>query len=583
MWYMAHSDPRGVEMHRTAPFTTLIVIAIFAFGCSDRGSTRTDSGFLPGEDAGRDAYMPLTDGGPDTGPRDGGRTDAPMVDGMVPDAPIGACPDEDIGSATGDAVATGSTASSSDRLSGSCGSSGGADHAMSWTAPADGTYTFDTNGSSFDTVVHLHDATCAGSELDCDDDGGTGLQSQTRATLTSGQTIVIVVDGYSSTSSGTFTLNIYEGVPETEAGACMDMMDNDRDGAIDCADYDCSTETYCVESICNDSVDNDDDGDTDCDDYDCWDDAACIESSCSNTVDDDGDGYVDCDDYDCYDDAACIESICNDSVDNDGDGEIDCADYDCDAETYCHETNCTDSVDNDGDGDTDCADYDCDGDAACVENCTNDTDDDGDGAIDCMDYDCGVADGCEETNCSNGLDDDQDGEVDCDDYDCSSASGCGEAVCTDGRDDDTDGNADCRDSECLCDAACIAAAPTCPSRNIMGMIGAGVATGSTAGRCSYRDSTECTGSFGDGPEYTVRFAAPSAGDYTFDTTGSRFDTTLYVLAGSCTGTELGCDDDGGPGLMSSLTLTLTMGQVVIIVIDGYSSDQGDFVLNITRP
>lgn len=49
---------------------------------------------------------------------------------------------------------------------------------------------------------------------------------------------------------------------------CHDGLDNDKDGAADCADLDCMTE--CAESnFCEDGKDNDNDGKTDCADTDC--------------------------------------------------------------------------------------------------------------------------------------------------------------------------------------------------------------------------------------------------------------------------------------------------------------------------
>lgn len=86
---------------------------------------------------------------------------------------------------------------------------------------------------------------------------------------------------------------------------------------------------------------------------------------------------------------------------------------------------------------------------------------------------------------------------------------------------------------------------------------------------------------GDGaPELVFAWTAPQAGTYTIHTTGSDFDTLLYVRDGSCIGEELGCDDDGGPSTQSSLTLKLAAGQDIVIVADGYSDNSGTVVLTI---
>lgn len=95
------------------------------------------------------------------------------------------------------------------------------------------------------------------------------------------------------------------------------------------------------------------------------------------------------------------------------------------------------------------------------------------------------------------------------------------------------------------------------------------------------DSNEEGSCGGDGaPELVFAWTAPQAGTYTIHTTGSDFDTVLYVRDGSCIGEELGCDDDGGPSTQSSLTLELAAGQNIVIVADGYSANLGTVVLTI---
>jgi hypothetical protein len=116
--------------------------------------------------------------------------------------------DEDLGEATGDAVASGNNSSSDDSVTGTCGSSGGRDDVFLWTAPEDGCYTFDTDGSSYDTVLRLLDG-CEGTELECDDDGASaGLTSRIQQALEEGTTLFVVVDAYSSGSSGDYRLDI---------------------------------------------------------------------------------------------------------------------------------------------------------------------------------------------------------------------------------------------------------------------------------------------------------------------------------------------------------------------------------------
>jgi hypothetical protein len=119
------------------------------------------------------------------------------------------CPQVNLGSTLPVSI-SGSTAGRANALSGaSCGGGGASapDYAYQWTAPSAGTYTIDTFGSSFDTVLYVRNATCGGPELACNDDASGVLQSQVTVTLAAGQTIIIVVDGY-RTNSGTFSLRI---------------------------------------------------------------------------------------------------------------------------------------------------------------------------------------------------------------------------------------------------------------------------------------------------------------------------------------------------------------------------------------
>ena len=206
------------------------------------------------------------------------------------------------------------------------------------------------------------------------------------------------------------------------------------------------------ETICADGVDNDEDGAIDCADSDCADDPICAATAenCVNGADDDGDGAIDCDDSDCAEHPTCVasEDICDDGLDNDEDGVTDCDDSDCDGDPACAEPVediCDDELDNDEDGDIDCDDTDCIDDPFCippVEICDNGADDDDDGDIDCEDSDCADDPICivGDEDCTNGEDDDEDGLTDCEDDDCDLDVAC-EELCN-GEDDDGDGRID---------------------------------------------------------------------------------------------------------------------------------------------
>ncbi|MFM6175821.1 MAG: IPT/TIG domain-containing protein, partial [Sphaerospermopsis kisseleviana] len=76
-----------------------------------------------------------------------------------------------------------------------------------WTAPASGTLTVDTVGSSFDTIlaVYTGNAVNALTRLASDDDSGGSLTSRVSLNVAAGTTYMIAVDGFSS-ATGTINL-----------------------------------------------------------------------------------------------------------------------------------------------------------------------------------------------------------------------------------------------------------------------------------------------------------------------------------------------------------------------------------------
>ncbi len=65
------------------------------------------------------------------------------------------------------------------------------------------------------------------------------------------------------------------------------------------------------------------------------------------------------------------------------------------------------------------------------------------------------------------------------------------------------------------------------------------------------------------------------------TTGSDFDTVLTAYD-DCGGGEIACDDDGGPGLASSITISVTAGEDYFMRVAGFGGATGNVQLNITR-
>ncbi|MCB9521139.1 MAG: DUF4215 domain-containing protein [Myxococcales bacterium] len=123
-----------------------------------------------------------------------------------------ACADLTLGSAVGNAVISGSVVGLTNDYVATCGGTGrGVDRGFLWVAPTTGIYQFDTNGSDYDTVLHVHiaDGTCTGAELVCDDDAGDGTASLLTYSVAAGVSYFIVLDAYTAVlAAGNYVLNI---------------------------------------------------------------------------------------------------------------------------------------------------------------------------------------------------------------------------------------------------------------------------------------------------------------------------------------------------------------------------------------
>jgi hypothetical protein len=116
------------------------------------------------------------------------------------------CPMVDLGSMV-PTVASGNTSTQQNVTSGACGGEQAGEVSYLFTAPAAASYTFTTQGSSYDTLIYLRDGSCFGPELGCDDDGGGDMTSRVQLMLAAGQDVVLFVDGWGS-SVGAYVLRI---------------------------------------------------------------------------------------------------------------------------------------------------------------------------------------------------------------------------------------------------------------------------------------------------------------------------------------------------------------------------------------
>jgi hypothetical protein len=93
------------------------------------------------------------------------------------------------------------------------------------------------------------------------------------------------------------------------------------------------------------------------------------------------------------------------------------------------------------------------------------------------------------------------------------------------------------------------------------------------------------------PEMVFAFTPTVSGTAIFETcgAGTKFDTVMFVQDGACVGGKVvGCNDDfcpiaDGTNRGSYIQLSVTAGHTYTIVVDGYGTASGDFVLTVTPP
>jgi hypothetical protein len=109
-------------------------------------------------------------------------------------------------------------------------------------------------------------------------------------------------------------------------------------------------------------------------------------------------------------------------------------------------------------------------------------------------------------------------------------------------------------------------------------LGSPLTTDSTVGKAN--DHLPSCVPSSNAPDITYTWTAPSAGNYTFSTFGSSFDTVLEIRNNK-TSASLGCNDDSGGTVQSTVVANMSSGQTVLVVIDGYGLQSGSFQLSIT--
>jgi hypothetical protein len=115
--------------------------------------------------------------------------------------------------------------------------------------------------------------------------------------------------------------------------------------------------------------------------------------------------------------------------------------------------------------------------------------------------------------------------------------------------------------------------------NLGSVVANPVATGGTAGGTN--DNRPACSSTSTAPDMAYFWTAPATGTYTFSTVTPRpsFDTVLEVR-NLVTGASLGCNDDSAGTLQSTVSVNMTSGQLVRVIVDGFRAASGAYALSI---
>ncbi|NVB85062.1 MAG: hypothetical protein HOV81_42235 [Kofleriaceae bacterium] len=197
---------------------------------------------------------------------------------------------------------------------------------------------------------------------------------------------------------------------------------------------------------------------------------------------------------------------------------------------------------------------------------------------------------CTPVACIDGNDNDGDGKTDfpndpgCDSVlDNDEADACpgpGCPVCSNGADDDTDTKTDFpTDPSCWAASAPDEAFCTAETNRTL-LVMTPQTTGTTVGATNDFNPQSCQSNTNNDVTLALVLPVPVA-SLSIDTNGSALsDTVLSVRDATC-GNEIDCDDDGGTSLRSRITLTNVSPGTYSVIVDGYSTNTGEFVLNVS--
>ncbi len=170
-----------------------------------------------GVEEGGDVRPPLDTGDGDEGDGDPGDGDPGDGDGDGDEGPIDdpeRCWDRTWAENTLPVTLFDNTIGRTDDGTASCGIDPAPDFQLGFVAPWTGSFTFDTEGSSFDTVLYVNEGECREREIECNDDF-IGLDSKLTLELEESEIVTVTVDGTGAFEEGPLVLSIYEAVELT--------------------------------------------------------------------------------------------------------------------------------------------------------------------------------------------------------------------------------------------------------------------------------------------------------------------------------------------------------------------------------
>lgn len=89
--------------------------------------------------------------------------------------------------------------------------------------------------------------------------------------------------------------------------------------------------------------------------------------------------------------------------------------------------------------------------------------------------------------------------------------------------------------------------------------------------------TYCSDSISHAPETVYTFTAPHDGTFAFSAIGFSFQPVIHLHDGACSGAMIGCD---GVGFLTQVQALLSAGQTVTLVVDGSGGQLGNYSLSI---